>query len=56
MNSFNTDIETTRIVKKYTNQDLNILTFNQSRFPRIGKESLSPMPDGPVGRTQDWLS
>lgn len=44
MNSFNTDSETKKIIQKYANHDVNIHTFNQSRCPRIGKESLLPMP------------
>ncbi|KAJ3285309.1 UTP-glucose-1-phosphate uridylyltransferase, partial [Blyttiomyces sp. JEL0837] len=44
MNSFNTDIETSRIIQKYQSHSVQILTFNQSRFPRVGKESLLPLP------------
>ena len=55
MNSFNTDDETKRIIQKYTGQQLKILTFNQSRFPRIEKESLLPLPKDPVGKTGDWF-
>ncbi|KAJ1499398.1 UTP-glucose-1-phosphate uridylyltransferase, partial [Coelomomyces lativittatus] len=44
MNSFNTNEETNRIVKKYMGHQVTILTFNQSRFPRIYKDSLLPCP------------
>lgn len=44
MNSFNTDGETRKIIQKYGAHKVDILTFNQSRFPRIGKESLLPIP------------
>ena len=54
MNSFNTDQETKRIIQKYRGQGLKIMTFNQSRFPRIQKESLLPMPTDPVGKNGDW--
>lgn len=54
MNSFNTDVETNRIIQKYTAQDLQILTFNQSRYPRIQKESHLPMPKTPEGSSGDW--
>ena len=54
MNSFNTDLETKRIIQKYTAQDLQILTFNQSRYPRIQKESHLPMPKDPAGNAGDW--
>lgn len=43
MNSFNTDEETHKIIKKYTGFRVRILTFNQSRYPRINKESLMPV-------------
>ena len=44
MNSFNTDSETSKIIQKYSGHGVSIKTFNQSRFPRILKESLTPMP------------
>jgi UTP--glucose-1-phosphate uridylyltransferase len=47
MNSFNTDEETKRIVQKYMGHQVSILTFNQSRFPRISKDSLLPCPVHP---------
>ena len=43
MNSFNTDEETRRIIQKYKGHSVKIMTFNQSRFPRISKESLTPV-------------
>ena len=43
MNSFNTDEETHKIIKKYAGFKVEILTFNQSCFPRINKESLMPV-------------
>ncbi|TDL14698.1 UTP-glucose-1-phosphate uridylyltransferase [Rickenella mellea] len=44
MTSFNTHEDTLRIIKKYANQQLRITTFNQSRYPRILKETLLPCP------------
>lgn len=44
MNSFNTDDETKRIIQKYSDHQVNIITFNQSRYPRFGKDSLLPIP------------
>ncbi|KAK7692934.1 hypothetical protein QCA50_004575 [Cerrena zonata] len=44
MTSFNTHDDTLRIIKKYANQQLRIVTFNQSRYPRIHKETLLPLP------------
>ncbi len=43
MNSFNPDEETYKIVKKYSGLKVRILTFNQSRYPRIHQESLLPI-------------
>ncbi|KAJ3274426.1 UTP-glucose-1-phosphate uridylyltransferase [Terramyces sp. JEL0728] len=54
MNSFNTDIETKRLIQKYTAQELNIMTFNQSRFPRIQKDTHLPMAKDHLGRPSDW--
>ena len=39
----NTHDDTLRIIKKYANQQLRITTFNQSRYPRIHKETLLPL-------------
>ncbi|KAF7997458.1 hypothetical protein HCN44_006029 [Aphidius gifuensis] len=43
MNSFNTDADTERIIRKYRGLDVNIKTFNQSCHPRICRESLLPI-------------
>ncbi len=42
MNSFNTDDDTQKIIKKYSG-DLKILTFMQNQMPRIRKASLLPL-------------
>lgn len=44
MNSFNTDEDTIKILRKYAQKRVNVMTFNQSRFPRILKETLQPLP------------
>ncbi|CAC9889350.1 unnamed protein product [Aureobasidium pullulans] len=36
MNSFNTDSDTANIIKKYEGHNIDIMTFNQSRYPRHG--------------------
>lgn len=54
MNSFNTDGETRKIIQKYGRNRLNIITFNQSRYPRIGKDSLLPIPSTPGGHKEAW--
>jgi len=38
MNSFNTDEDTEKILRKYGKVKVNIHTFNQSRYPRINRE------------------
>lgn len=43
MNSFNTDEDTQKILQKYGHCKVKIYTFNQSRFPRINKETLLPI-------------
>ncbi|XP_053236317.1 UTP--glucose-1-phosphate uridylyltransferase isoform X1 [Podarcis raffonei] len=43
MNSFNTDEDTKKILQKYSHSRVKIYTFNQSRYPRINKESLLPV-------------
>ncbi|XP_078000704.1 UTP--glucose-1-phosphate uridylyltransferase-like isoform X2 [Glandiceps talaboti] len=43
MNSFNTDEDTKKILRKYGSVEVNIFTFNQSRYPRMNKESLLPI-------------
>jgi len=43
MNSFNTEDETQKVIKKYSGFRVRILTFNQSCYPRFSKESLLPI-------------
>ena len=55
MNSFNTDEETKSIIKKYEGTDnIRIITFNQSRYPRISKDSLLPVAKDPFGPKSQW--
>lgn len=44
MNSFNTDKDTEHLIKKYSGNRIRIRSFNQSRFPRVFKDSLLPVP------------
>ncbi|XP_070182039.1 UTP--glucose-1-phosphate uridylyltransferase-like isoform X3 [Littorina saxatilis] len=44
MNSFNTDEDTTKLLRKYSQIKVSIHTFNQSRYPRMNRESLLPIP------------
>ncbi|XP_017784113.1 PREDICTED: UTP--glucose-1-phosphate uridylyltransferase isoform X2 [Nicrophorus vespilloides] len=43
MNSFNTDEDTEKIVRKYKNLQIEIYTFNQSCYPRVNRENLLPI-------------
>lgn len=43
MNSFNTDEDTEKVLRKYNQVQVKIYTFTQSRFPRINRESLLPI-------------
>ncbi|RPD63993.1 UTP-glucose-1-phosphate uridylyltransferase [Lentinus tigrinus ALCF2SS1-6] len=54
MTSFNTHEDTLRIIKKYANQQLRITTFNQSRYPRIDKETLLPLPNTATDDKSKW--
>ncbi|XP_040001458.1 UTP--glucose-1-phosphate uridylyltransferase-like isoform X1 [Xiphias gladius] len=52
MNSFNTNEDTKKILQKYKHHRVNIHTFNQSRYPRINKESLLPIAKN-MGNSSD---
>lgn len=54
MNSFNTDEDTASIIKKYEGHNIDILTFNQSRYPRVLKDSLLPAPKDYHSQLSDW--
>ncbi|EEY19754.1 UTP-glucose-1-phosphate uridylyltransferase [Verticillium alfalfae VaMs.102] len=54
MNSFNTNDDTAAIIKKYEGHNVDILTFNQSRYPRILKDSLLPVPKKFESSISEW--
>lgn len=54
MNSFNTDQDTANIIKKYEGHNIDIMTFNQSRYPRVLKDSLLPAPKSADSQLSDW--
>ncbi|KAJ3105542.1 UTP-glucose-1-phosphate uridylyltransferase [Phlyctochytrium bullatum] len=54
MNSFNTDVDTQRVIQKYSSHNVQLVTFNQSRFPRISKESLLPLPKSHSAEISNW--
>ena len=43
MNSFYTDVDTEKIIKKYSGFQVPILVFNQSKYPRICKATSLPI-------------
>ncbi|XP_031348026.1 UTP--glucose-1-phosphate uridylyltransferase isoform X2 [Photinus pyralis] len=47
MNSFNTDEDTEKVIRKYKNLNVEIHSFNQSCYPRINKETLLPIAKSP---------
>jgi UTP--glucose-1-phosphate uridylyltransferase len=54
MNSFNTDDDTQSIIKKYEGHNIDIITFNQSRYPRILRDSLLPAAKSYSSPITDW--
>jgi UTP--glucose-1-phosphate uridylyltransferase len=54
MNSFNTHEETGKIIQKYAHSNVEVLTFNQSRHPRILKETLTPLPSKFTANDAEW--
>ncbi|XP_014669123.1 PREDICTED: UTP--glucose-1-phosphate uridylyltransferase-like [Priapulus caudatus] len=53
MNSFNTDEDSAKALRKYAGFRVNIHSFNQSRYPRINKETLMPMTTSCTGDADD---
>lgn len=43
MNSFNTDEDTQKVVRKYKGLQIEVHTFNQSCYPRISRDSFLPI-------------
>ncbi|CAF0749041.1 unnamed protein product [Adineta ricciae] len=43
MNSFNTHEETEKVVEKYSHVSVKIYNFNQSKYPRVDRETLLPI-------------
>ncbi|KAF2111012.1 UTP--glucose-1-phosphate uridylyltransferase family [Lophiotrema nucula] len=54
MNSFNTDADTANIIKKYEGHNIDILTFNQSKYPRVLKDSQLPAPKSADSDIANW--
>ena len=43
MNSFNTDEDIEKVLPKYRQVQVKVFMFNQSRYPRIDRESMMPL-------------
>ncbi|KAL6940992.1 UTP-glucose-1-phosphate uridylyltransferase [Hanseniaspora opuntiae] len=54
MNSFNTNKDTQQIIKKYSNSNCKIRSFNQSKFPRVYKDSLLPVATDMDAELDAW--
>eukprot|EP00917_Polyrhabdina_sp_WS-2016_P032162 GHVP01068594.1.p1 GENE.GHVP01068594.1~~GHVP01068594.1.p1 ORF type:complete len:497 (+),score=99.49 GHVP01068594.1:35-1525(+) len=54
MNSFNTSEETRRVLKKYESENLDIIAFEQARYPRIYSDSLMPLPEKSCSDRTSW--
>ncbi|CDR47350.1 CYFA0S31e00672g1_1 [Cyberlindnera fabianii] len=54
MNSFNTDSDTHQIIRKYGGHRIRIRTFNQSKYPRVLKDSLLPVPTSADDPINSW--
>ena len=50
MNSFLTDEDTEKIIRKYSSFQVSIKTFRQSCYPRISRDTLMPAPRWPSCR------
>ncbi|KAJ3811001.1 UTP-glucose-1-phosphate uridylyltransferase [Lentinula aff. lateritia] len=54
MTSFQTQADTIRVIKKYVNDSVRILTFNQSRYPRILRDTMLPCPRTAADEGRTW--
>ncbi|KAK6017239.1 UTP--glucose-1-phosphate uridylyltransferase [Ostertagia ostertagi] len=55
MNSFNTEEDTKKVLKKYANVKVSVHTFCQSQYPRINRETLMPIAKSLNDNDQEWL-
>eukprot|EP00252_Welwitschia_mirabilis_P005215 TRINITY_DN156_c0_g1_i3.p1 TRINITY_DN156_c0_g1~~TRINITY_DN156_c0_g1_i3.p1 ORF type:complete len:472 (+),score=96.77 TRINITY_DN156_c0_g1_i3:209-1624(+) len=54
MNSFNTHEDTIKIVKKYAGANVDIHIFNQSQYPRLVAEDMTPWPCKGQTNKEGW--
>ncbi|KAJ4483273.1 UTP-glucose-1-phosphate uridylyltransferase [Lentinula aciculospora] len=54
MTSFKTQADTLKVLKKYVNDSVRILTFNQSRYPRVLQDTMLPYPRTAEDELRTW--
>lgn len=54
MNSFNTDEDTSKLLKKYQSVQVQVHTFCQSQYLRINRETLMPIIKDLRSHDQEW--
>lgn len=54
MNSFNTNDDTQNVIRKYEGHHIEIRTFNQSRYPRVVKDTMLPATKTVDSKIADW--
>lgn len=54
MNSFNTDDDTKKLLKKYSNVRVEVYSFCQSRYPRINRETYMPIATNVNNNDLEW--
>ncbi|KAJ3724652.1 UTP-glucose-1-phosphate uridylyltransferase [Lentinula raphanica] len=54
MTSFKTQYDTIKVIKRYINDPVRILTFNQSRFPRFFRDTMLPCPKTAEDESRTW--
>ncbi|KIH46538.1 UTP--glucose-1-phosphate uridylyltransferase [Ancylostoma duodenale] len=54
MNSFNTEEDTKKVLKKYANVKVSVHTFCQSQYPRVNRETLMPIAKSLDDADVEW--
>lgn len=54
MNSFNTDEDTKKLLRKYGNIKVEVHSFCQSRYPRINRETFMPIARSLNDNDLEW--
>ncbi|EEB07097.1 UTP-glucose-1-phosphate uridylyltransferase [Schizosaccharomyces japonicus yFS275] len=54
MNSFATDSETVQYIKKYRGHSIDLSTFEQSRYPKVFRDTKVPVPTSSTSSQKEW--